>query len=116
MGYAKRKKDGPLNPVQVRILQLLSEGKTHQEIASIIPCSRVNVSENVRVAAIKMGGGTSAHAVAIFARRQAYHAAAEKLLGARVRDPIDRAEMHVNHVLEQLADELRATGDRLLPQ
>lgn len=116
MGYAKRKKDGPLNALQVRVLKLLAEGKMHQEIADIIPCSRVNVTENARVAAVKMGAGSTAHAVAIFSRHQAYHTAAGRLLAARVRNPVDATERHVNHVLEGLAAELRATGDRLLPK
>lgn len=116
MTYHGRRTTGPLNAVQVQILKLLADGLEHKEVADRVGQSRVSVSENVRTAAMKMGVSTSTAAVARFSRCQAYRAAADKLENGRINLPLIPEEVHVNHVLTVLAAELRATGDRLLPQ
>lgn len=116
MTYHGRRTTGPLNAVQVQILKLLADGLEHKEVADRVGQSRVSVSENVRTAAMKMGVSTSTAAVARYSRRQAYHAAADKLERGHLEHPMLPEEVHINHVLTVLAAELRATGDRLLPQ
>lgn len=114
--YHGRRTTGPLNAVQVQILKLLADGLEHREVAERVGQSRVSVSENVRTAAMKMGVSTSTAAVARYSRCQAYYSASNQVTWALIPNPLGEAEEHVNRVLEGLAAELRATGDRLLPQ
>lgn len=107
---------GPLTERQRQILEDTIEGLTQKEIARKRSVSLTVVGQDGMYAVRKFGARKITGAVAIYARYQAYHAAADKLEGARISSPLGEAEEHVNHVLLGLAAELRKTGDRLLPQ
>jgi len=112
----KRVTTGPLTPRQGRILADVAEGREHAEIAHELSLSRTAVSEDVRVIVAKMKVRNTAQAICSYGQYLAYMDAAQALSDGLVQDPIDPAEVHVNHVLEDLAQLLRTTAERMLPQ
>lgn len=69
-------KDGPLTTRQVRIIELVSQGMRHKEIASKFGMSLAVVRQEVTTVTHKMGASTSHQAVALYARAQAFMDAA----------------------------------------
>ncbi len=111
------KAKGPLSPLQHRIMKRLAEGLEHAEIADEVGFSRSYISENVCAVAAKMNLPTTAAAVARYGTYQAHLKAADLLMEKGiVKDPIDDAEFHANHVVEELSRTLRKRAERLLPQ
>ena len=110
-------RQGPLTPLQSKILALLAEGKTQAQAAEELSLSRQYVSEHACAAAYKLKAPTTAAAVARFGSFKTYMAAADKIQRVGlIRDPIDPAEEHVNHVVESLAQLLRERAMKLLPE
>jgi len=106
---------GPLTPRQGKILGAVAAGRSHQDIAQELGLSRTAVSEDVRVIVAKMKAPNTAHAICSYGQYLAYMDAAQALSDGLVPQPIDAAEVHVNHVLEDLAQILRTTAERMLP-
>jgi DNA-binding CsgD family transcriptional regulator len=108
---------GPLTPLQSRILALLAEGRTQAQAAEELTLSRQYISEHACAAAHKFGVPTTAAAVARYSSYMAYLGAADKIqLFGLIKDPVDPAEEHANHVVEGLAVMLRERAAKLLPE
>lgn len=75
----KHSTEGPLNVRQTTILDLVSQGHDHAEIARILGLSRVAVSDNVRAAVAKMGVPNSHQAVARFVQARTLAMVAARL-------------------------------------
>lgn len=75
----KHSTTGPLNARQIAVLEALTSGMEHQEIARMLGVSRVAVSENVRAAVRKLGVQNSHQAVAAFVQASVLRTVADRL-------------------------------------
>lgn len=115
MSYEKRRRSGPLTERQRVILEGLSRGKRQQQIANELGVTASYISAEACVLVAKMGCTTTQGAAARYGSYRANLAAAELLLKRGViAVPIDDTEIHVNHVIRDLAAELRRRAERLL--
>lgn len=111
-----RDKTGPISPRQREILSLLAQGWTHKRIASYLRVHPTAVTIMINRSILpKLGLTRSSEAVALYGKVQGLIQAAQHLKAALVPHPIGEAEEHVNHVLEAMAEELKAMAKRLLP-
>lgn len=111
-----RDRTGPLSPRQIRILQLLAEGRTHAQIAEKLKSTRATVSQIITGSIHpKMDVRKTTEAVARLSRAEALNLAARELREAKVRQPNDDVDEHVNHVLDALAHELESLARKQLP-
>lgn len=111
-----RASDGPLTLREFNVLARVAEGETHAEIASSLNLSRGYISEQMTVAVSKVRAKSSHQACAVYGRYTAYRLAADRLVDVRIKEPLDGAEEHVNHVLDGMAADLRARAARLIPR
>ncbi|HKY45019.1 MAG TPA: LuxR C-terminal-related transcriptional regulator [Pyrinomonadaceae bacterium] len=113
--FKPRVLEGPLTPREHRVLHLVSEGKTHEEIArSEGFAHRQYVSKVMSDAAARLGACTGTQAVGRWKAAMTARDLAAKVLQARFPMPVNPTEAHVNHVLDELAKELRAMANRVL--
>lgn len=110
-----KNRKGPLTPRQHAVLNALILGEMYAPIAKRMGYSRQVITNDVTFAAQKMGCKTSREAVAKYSTYLAYNRAAEMLRTGKVVVPIDEAEVHVNHVLEEAARILTDRAAALLP-
>lgn len=115
MGIQHRKQTGALTPVQLRIIQELHAGRTMTQQATRDGIKVQNLSTEMYLVRAKMGVETNAQAVARYACHLELHKAADLLRQSKVSEPIDEAEEHVNHVLEDLAKLFTDRAERLMP-
>ncbi len=106
---------GPLTERQMTILSRLADGERQREIAETLGCAPSYVSAEICLAVNKLGARTAQAAVARHSSYLAYAECAQVLLNNLVRDPIDEAEEHVNHVLRDIAAELHGAATRMMP-
>lgn len=111
-----KNRKGPLTPRQHEVLNAIILGEMYESIADRMGYSRQVITNDVGFAAQKMGAKTSREAVAKYSTYLAYSRAAEMLRGGKVIVPMDETEVHVNHVLEEMAAELTKRAAALLPQ
>lgn len=111
-----RDSSGPLTDREFLVLKRVAEGETHGDIAESLELSRGYISEQMSSAVSKVGCHNSHQACSAFGRYTAYHAVAILVDRHKIKEPIDSIEDHVNHVLDGLAAELRATAARLIPR
>lgn len=109
-------KEGPFTPRQERIIDYVTEGKRHKEIASLTGIGLSVVRQETITITHKMGATTSAQAVATYATAIAYRNAAAQVLSVRVPDPDNETEEHVNHVLEGIAKLFQDWAAQRLPK
>lgn len=109
-------RSGPLTERQFTILAAIAVGEQYDTIAERLGYSRQVITNDVSFAAKKMGCRTNREAVARYSAYLAYNRAAELLRGSKVVVPMDEAEVHVNHVLEELGKILSDRAAALLPQ
>lgn len=110
-----RRRSGPLTDRQLQILTRVAEGLTHDEIASQLDIAPGMVAQDMGVARVKTGVHNTAELVALYSRSRAYTAAAEFLRSSVILEPVDEAEVHVNHVLEGFAAQFDQMAKGLLP-
>lgn len=107
--------EGPLTQRQTLIISYLMDGHLHKEIAKKMGVSpEVIRQESVRIMR-KMEAKTSAEALTKYAGCIAYRNAAAQLLASRIANPIDKGDLHVNHVLEGIAALLMGWHDAEMP-
>lgn len=109
-------KHGPLTARQERIIELISEGKRHRDITTRTGIPLNTVKHEMSVIVPKMGAETSAQACATYATAVAYRNAAAQILGTRVRNSDDPSDVHVNHVLEGIAQLFQEWSAMRLPK
>lgn len=108
---------GPLSPRQARILDGMAAGQRHKEIATTQGLTLGVVRYEAMNAVRKFGAESTAQAMAMQGRAEAYIAAAE-LLEADIPQ-LERnggVDEHVAHVLDGLARTLRDRAAALLPK
>lgn len=111
-----RDRTGPLSERQIKILQLIGDGRTHAQIADILGTTRPTVSQIITGSIHpKMNVRKTNEAVARLFRAEGLNLAARKLRDGMVQQPCDEAEVHVNHVLDAFAAELEALARKQLP-
>lgn len=111
-----RDRTGPLSERQIKILQLVGEGRTHAQIAELLGTTRPTVSQIITGSIHpKMNVRKTNEAVARLFRAEGLNLAARKLWDGRIPQPCGEAEEHVNHVLDALAAELEALARKQLP-
>lgn len=111
-----RDRTGPLSQRQIHILQLVAEGRTHAQIAEKLKTSRASVSQIITGSIHpKMNVRKTSEAVARLSRAEGLNLAAQKLREAKVHEPDNDVDDHVNHVLESLARELESIARKQLP-
>lgn len=108
-------RSGPLTTRQHQVLNAIILGEQYDTIAKRMGFSRQVITNDVSYSARKMGVRSNRAAVAQYATYLAYNRAAELLRGGKVIVPIDEAEVHVNHVLEDMAKILTDRATALLP-
>lgn len=116
MGLEGRRTTGPLTPRQTDIIELLAGGRRQKEAASTMGVARSYVSSEMSVITAKMKAGTAAEAVALYTRAKVWREVAGRLRGGLVPEPIDGAEVHVNHVLAAIATEYEQAAQNTLPR
>lgn len=112
----RRRTDGPLSGVQVKILDRLLLGERQKEMAADMGSSEQYVSAELSLAASKLQARTAAQAAALWATANAYREAADLIDSQRPLQPDNKVDQHVDHVLAGLADLLRTRADRLSPK
>ena len=116
MSTAGRRKTGPLTNRQREILEALVAGKTQKELAAQLEFSETYISNEVTIAVAKMQSRTTAAAVARYRCYKTYlNVSALLLERGIVPVPMDAAEAHCNHVIEDMAKLMRQRAERLLP-
>lgn len=112
----KRVTTGPLTPRQKYILSRVARGHQHAEIGEELSLSRTAVAEDMRVVVAKLKVKNSAEAVMVYGRHIAYKGAARLLREGLIANPNGDVEEHVNHVLEDLAQELWTRAYQTIPE
>lgn len=112
----KRVTTGPLTPRQKYILSRVAQGHQHAEIGEELSLSRTAVAEDMRVVVAKLKVKNSAEAVMVYGRHIAYKGAARLLQEGLIANPNGDVEEHINHVLEDLAQELRTRAYQTIPE
>ena len=107
---------GPLTERQTKVLELMANGHRYQKIGSLMGLTVHQVKLEAHAIIKKMGANTAQHALSRYATAQAYRNAAAQVLSVRIPVPIDEAEVHVNHVLDGIADLLRDWSDMRMPK
>lgn len=111
MGYDQRKRNGPLAPGQVRMIEGLVAGKRQAEVAKEMHVSPSHVSAEVRIAASRMGVKTTNAACALWGNVLAYLDAADLI----ERDVNFVEDERVAEVLRGLVKILRDRAAALTP-
>jgi len=110
-----RPKTGPLTPFQQEAMLSVIDGAQQREAAKFLGTSAQYISGELALATSKLRAKTLTEAACRMATARAYVKAAEDIDNARVWSPIDPAEEHANHVLEELAKILRDRAAKLIP-
>ena len=116
MGLEGRRTTGPLTPRQTDIIELLAGGRRQKEAASTMGVASSYVSSEMSVITAKMKAGTAAEAIALYTRAKVWREVAGRLRGGIVPVPMGVDEVHVNHVLAELADEYERAAQNALPR
>jgi DNA-binding CsgD family transcriptional regulator len=115
MGLEGRRITGPLTPRQTDIIELLAGGRRQKEAASTMGVARSYISSEMSIITAKMKAGTAAEAIALYTRAKVWREVAGRLRGGIVPVPMGVDEVHVNHVLAELADEYERAAQNALP-
>lgn len=115
MPAQKRRTDGPLSDVQKQILSLLADGLSQREIGKQLGSSQSYVSAEACLAANRMGVTSTAAAVARYSSYLANLKAAQSIRCSQTLIRPTDQDIHVNHVLEDLACLLERRAQNLLP-
>src|SRR5687767_10339920 len=110
-----RPKTGPLTPFQQQAMLSVIDGAQQREAAKELGTSAQYISGELALATSKLKGKTLTEAACRMATARAYVKAAEDIDNFRIWAPIDPAEEHTNHVLEELAQLLRDRAAKLIP-
>lgn len=116
MGLEARRTTGPLTPRQTDIIELLAGGLRQKEAAAVMGVARSYISSELSIVTAKLSAGTGSEAVAIYTRAKVWREVAARLRGGTIPEPLGEAEVHVNHVLEGIADEFDRAADGALPK
>lgn len=110
-------KDGPLTPRQAVIVGHIAAGMRHKEIATQVGVTLGVVRQEALNITRKYGAETSAQALAMHSRAEAYLVAAELIEAdvPQLRRNDDHVDDHVAHVLTGLAEILRNRAAAILP-
>jgi DNA-binding CsgD family transcriptional regulator len=111
MGYQIRRRTGPLTPIQRDSLTSLSEGLRGRQIANSLSRSESYISDELNLAAAKLGALTTTHAACMLATHKAYLEAATLLEEQSAWDEDGK----VSEVLRELAGILRTRAAALVP-
>lgn len=115
MSRAGRKTNGPLSPVQRQVMNGLLRGERQKDMAEELGCSEAHVSDELYVARCKLKADTTPEAAGRMSEALTYLRAAKMVEVVKILHPADRAEEHVNHVLDGLATEYRNLAAKILP-
>lgn len=109
------KREGPLTARQVLILEHLQDGLRHKQICTRMELGVSTVKQEIMALTAKMGVATSQEAVAKYSTAVAYRNAAAQVRSGKIRDPLGEVELHVNHVLDGIADLFRHWYTQRMP-
>lgn len=109
-------KEGPLTERQITILEHLMAGWTHKEIARKTGISLSTLGQENSNSIRKFKARKITEAVNLYATAIAYQNAGLQLLSSRIPVPVNEAEVHVNHVLEDLANLFQDWSEQRLPK
>ena len=111
-----RDKTGPLTDLQRDVLSLIAQGLTYERIAKLREINPGTLRHMIVGSILpKMGVGSRSQAVALWGRAEGLREAAVLLKNGVVEHPINEAEVHVNHVLLNLAELLEQQANDLIP-
>lgn len=118
--------DGQLTDRQKEILARVADGQTHDQIARVLttaqteptdrPVTRAVVSMDLKNVRRKMRTATSAQAAARWSEYMTYERAASMLLTHLHGPSEDDIHAYIDHVLRNVALDLRTKGLGLLPR
>lgn len=116
MGLEARRTTGPLTPRQTDIIELLAGGLRQKEAAAVMGVARSYISSELSIVTAKLSAGTGSEAVAIYTRAKVWREVAGRLRGCVIPEPLGEAEVHLNRVFWDLADEFDRAADGALPR